>query len=129
MRAKAVHTILGFYSSGEGDPKEAYQAAVSEHPISAKLFQNEADDRSQPYTQLRIDGESLIVVTAAVPELDRVITALESTGSPAIFVLHEDLAQPPAQAPGSGSVVTRLHENEVTLEEARRDLAAAAGMG
>ena len=129
MNRKSVHTVLGFYSSGDGDPKQAYQAALSVHAQSAKLIQSAQDDQDGPYAQLRIEGESLIVAEAATQDVAAVIKALESTGSPAIFILHEDLSQAAAPSNASGSVFARLHDNEVVLEEARRDLAAAAGMG
>ncbi|MGA3203131.1 MAG: glucoamylase family protein, partial [Bryobacteraceae bacterium] len=133
MTAKTVHTILGFYSSGEGDPKQAYEAARSAGAQSVHLLESEsgaADLKHSQYAQLRIDGESLIAATASTHDVERVIKALESSGSPAIFILHEDLAQaaePPVHS--VGSIFARLHENEIVLDEARRDLAAAARMG
>ena len=123
-----VHTILGFYSFGEGDPKLAYEAARSARAHSVHLFESENQDK---YAQLRIEGESLITATAATHDVESVIKALESTGSPAIFILDEDLAQLPAPPDSSsgGSIFARLYENEIVLDEARRDLAAAARMG
>src|ERR1700678_2854320 len=102
-----VHTILGFYSSGEGDPKLAYDAARSARALSVHLFESENPDK---YAQLRIDGESLIKATAATHDVEGVIKALESTGSPAIFILDEDLAQLPAPPDYSrgGSIFARL---------------------
>jgi cyclic beta-1,2-glucan synthetase len=130
MKAKTVHTILGFYSSGEGDPKQAYEAARTAGAQSVGLFESAEDVKASPFAPLRIDGESLIVATAVTPDIERLIKALETIGSPAIFILHEDLAQP-AAPPGqsAGSIFRRLHENELVLDEARRDLAAAARMG
>ncbi len=130
MKAKTVHTILGFYASGEGDPKLAHDAVRAASAESVSLIQSDEDGKGIPYAQLRIDGESLIVATALTPNVERVIKALESTGSPSIFILHEDLAQPAAPPVHSaGSIFGRLHENEIVLDEARRDLAAAARMG
>ena len=133
MKAKTVHTILGFYSSGEGDPKQAYDAARSANAQSVHLFDSvgrDGDSKFSQFARLRIDGESLIVATSTTHDIERIIKSLESTGSPAIFILHEDLAQPAAPpVHGAGSLFARLNENEIVLDEARRDLAAAARMG
>src|SRR5947209_7465592 len=111
MMPRTVHTILGLYSSGEGDPKEVQEAVRTAHAQSIRLFQSDEDGKSSPYGQLRIDGESLIVATALTADVERIIKALESTGSPAIFILHEDLAQPAAlRMRGTGSIFARLHE-------------------
>jgi cyclic beta-1,2-glucan synthetase len=129
MSAKTVHTILSFYPSGEGDPKIAYEAARAAGAQSVQSIQSEADFKASPYAPLRIDGECLIIAAATTNHVEAVIKALESTGSPAIFILHEDLAQEAAPGPGGGSIFARLHQNEIELDEARRDLAAAARMG
>src|ERR1700682_802306 len=110
MKAKTVHTILGFYSSGEGDPRLALEAVRGARAESVSLFQSDEDGKASPYGQLRIDGETLIVATALTPDVERTIKAFESTGSPAIFILHEDLAQPAAPpVHGTGSIFARLH--------------------
>jgi cellobiose phosphorylase len=130
MKAKTVHTVLGFFSSGEGDPKQAVQAAKNARAQAVHLIDSDTRDQKDApaYANLRIDGESLIIATAATHDVPEVIKAIESTGTPSIFILHEDLAAaPPPQA--SGSIFARLYENELRLDEARRDLAAAARMG
>src|ERR1700722_3374499 len=130
MKAKTVHTVLGFFSPGEGDPKQAVQAAKNARAESVHLIDSDPRDQkdSPAYANLRIDGESLIIATAATHDVAGVIKSLESTGTPAIFILHEDLAVAPAPE-ASGSIFARLYENELRLDEERRDLAAAARMG
>ncbi len=130
MKSKTVHTVLGFYSSGEGDPKQAYEAARTAHAQTVTLLQSGDQVSNSPQAPLRIDGESLIIATAATRDVESTIKALETTGSPAIFVLHEALLVPSvAPPPGGSSVFARLHDNEIALDEARHDLAAAARMG
>lgn len=129
MPAKTVHTILGFYSSGEGDPEKVRDVARAARAQSVILIQSEADAKESPFAPLRIDGELLVVASALTPDVEQIIKSLESTGSPAIFVLHEDLTQQAPPDRGIGSVFARLHKNEIVLDGARRDLAAAARLG
>jgi len=104
------------------------------------------------YAELRLEGECFIVAEAAPAKVPDVVEQLQSAGSPAIFVVSEgfsDLAVPEAGAahpgsepiedfarrcaerrgkPGTGKprILSRLRENELTLQASRRELAEAA---
>ena len=79
------------------------------------------------YAGLRLDGEILIIASGKLGDAESIANALESTGSPAIFVLHET-PKPPRTVEHAGSIIERLRQNEITLDEVRHNLTEAARM-
>jgi cyclic beta-1,2-glucan synthetase len=110
-------------------------------------------DGHERYAALRLEGECLIVAAAAASEVPAIVGQLQRIGSPAVFVVWEkglsDVAVPEigTASPGSEPIedvarrcaehrgkpgtakprmLSRLLENERTLEASRCDLAEAA---
>src|ERR1700722_10125970 len=88
MSAKRPHTILGFYSANDGDPKQAFEAA-RRAGASGYLIDG-ADGSESKYSGLRLEGETVVVASAGATNLEEIAKALESSGSPAIFILRDD---------------------------------------
>ncbi len=138
MKAKPLRSILAFYSA-DGEPEAAYRAVREAH--RGRVFFFRPDHPFQParrpierYAALRLEGEYLVAIEAAPSDVEPVVKQLQSTGSPAVFVLREDLApdSEPAVDPshaGSRLILPRLHDNEVALDLSRRDLMEAARLG
>lgn len=104
------------------------------------------------YAALCLEGECLIVAETGPSKVPAIVQQLLGAGSPAVFVVSEglsDLAVPEIGAAPPGSepiedfarrcaerrgkpatakprILSRLRENELTLEASRRDLAEAA---
>jgi cyclic beta-1,2-glucan synthetase len=88
--------ILGFYSSEQVDAEKAYKAIGASAGGRVHLFPGNG---TQPhhgaeahYSALRLEGESLVVAEAAPAKVQAIVKQLQSVGLPAVFVLHEDLA-------------------------------------
>ncbi len=161
MKAKPLRTILGFYSNEEGEPEKA-QDALRTLGGRYVLFRSDGTTQGsarqlERYSSLRLEGESLVVAEVGPSEVEAVVKRLEGAGSPAVFVVREDLAgpsspnlEPAAEFPdcrspddfarqcalrrdqasqATTSIFSRLRENERTLDAARRDLAEASRLG
>jgi len=136
MKAKSLRSILGFYSA-EGEPEAAYQAVRG--ATRGRVFFFKPDQAYEPgrrpierYAALRLEGEFLIAAEADPSDVESIVKQLQRTGSPAVFVLREDLESEPSPAGGeidSKLILSRLNDNEVALDLARRDLTEAAHLG
>jgi cyclic beta-1,2-glucan synthetase len=129
MSSKTPHLILGFYSAGDGDTKRICEAA-RRAGASVCLVEDGSGLPKEPfrkYAGLRLDGEILIIASGKLGDAESIANALESTGSPAIFVLHET-PKPPGTVEHRGSIIERLRQNEITLDEVRHNLTEAARM-
>src|SRR5437868_6057242 len=106
MKAQPICAVLAFYPAGEGDPPAAFKAVREARRGKPFLFGPEdpdsASQREASYATLRLEGESLIVVEARLLDVEAVVKRLQSTGTPAVFVLHDV----PAVAPVSASAKT-----------------------
>ena len=137
MKAKA-RSILGFYSA-EGEPETAYQALRDAK--RGRVFFFRPDQPFHPgrrpierYDALRLEGEYLLAVEAEPADVEAVVKGLQSTGSPAVFVLREDVtdgSEPSSDSSETRSrgVLNRLRDNERALDMARGDLMEAARLG
>lgn len=136
MKAKSLRSILGFYSA-EGDPEAAFQAVRG--ATRGRVFFFTPDQPVEPgrrrierYSALRLEGEFLIAAEAEPSNVEAVVKQLQSTGSPAVFVLREDLDSAPSPDAGaidSKLILSRLRDNQVALDLSRRDLTEAARVG
>src|ERR1019366_10111509 len=90
------------------------------------------------YADLRLEGEFLIAVEAAPSDVEPIVKRVQSAGSPAVFVLREDLANIPDLCSDKPldlgghperQILPRLHDNEIALDLSRRDLMEAARLG
>ncbi len=136
MKAKSLRSILGFYSA-EGDPEAAFQAVRG--ATRGRVFFFTPDQPVEPgrrrierYSALRLEGEFLIAAEAEPSDVEAVVKQLQSTGSPAVFVLREDLDSAPSPDAGaidSKLILSRLRDNQVALDLSRRDLTEAARVG
>ena len=135
MKGMPLRFVLAIYSAGEGDPEAALKDLHSAGSKTAFLFGGgdaESKIGKRPiarYSHLRLDGETILAVEAQPPEVEVVVQRLQNSGSPAIFVLHEEIASGSATRPEPPSMFARLEENEHALDLARRDLAEAVRMG
>ncbi len=142
MNAKPLRSILGFYSA-EGEPETAYRAVRDASRGHVFLFgpdrPNKLGERPiERYAALRLEGEFLVAVEAAPADVEVIVRRMQSTGAPAAFVLREDLAKLPdlcsdkplrfGETPPR-QILPRLHDNELALDFARRDLMEAARLG
>src|SRR5580658_2610235 len=125
MSAKRPHTILGFYSANDGDPKRAFDAA-RKAGATGQLIDG-TDGADSKYSGLRLDGETLVVASAGATNLEEIAKALESSGSPAIFIIRDD-SKSSRSTTHKESIVERLRINELALDEVRHSLAEAARM-
>src|ERR1700733_11604037 len=126
MKSKTPHIILGFYSSNDGDPKRALEAARTAG-ASGVLIDGATRHGFNKYFDFRLDGEKLVVASGGATNVEAIAKALEGTGSPAIFILRED-AKNPRSIPRRESIFERLRINELALDEARHNLSEAARM-
>ena len=124
MTSKRPRVILAFYSPGDGEPKSAYEDA-RRAGASAVLIDDAGAGQSEEFAALRLDSETLIVASSGTLDAEPVAKALESHGSPAIFILRD--ASPLADL-RKGSIVDRLRLNQVALDEVRHNLTEAARM-
>ena len=85
------------------------------------------DTGFKQFAGLRLDGEVLIVASGNTVEAEPIAKALESSGSPAIFVLHET-PKSPSSREHAGSIMERLRLNEIALDDVRHHLTEAARM-
>ena len=122
MTSKPSRVILAFYSAGDGDPKSAYEDA-RRAGASAVLINDPSS--SEKFAALRLESETLIVASCGTLDAEPVAKALESHGSPAIFILREPS---PLADLRKGSIVDRLRVNQIALDEVRRNLTEAARM-
>ena len=121
--------------------------------VSRKPWKSKGPDR---YAALRLEGECLIVAEATPSQVPDIVELLQAEGSPAVFVVSEGLPDLPdsdstekeLQAPpGSAEledfarkcaarrsqpakprpmILSRLRDDEFTLDSARRELAEAS---
>ena len=158
MKANPVHSVLGFYAADDEEAKKAFEAL--RHAKIGQVCLLRGDETPEGagrkncarYEGFRLEGESLLVVTAPRDKTQLLVRKLRENGSPAIFVVPEGaiwldssettLASPEnetladrvrkcAERRGRPSftrsrIVERLREYEHTLNEARRDLLEAA---
>jgi cyclic beta-1,2-glucan synthetase len=122
MTSKTPRIILAFYSAGDGDPKSAYEDARGAG-ASAVLINDSSS--TEKFAALRLESETLIVASCGPLDAEPVAKALESHGSPAIFILREPSPLPDLR---KGSIVDRLRVNQIALDEVRRNLTEAARM-
>src|SRR5580692_2754074 len=128
MSSKIRHTVLGFYSANDGDPKRAFEAA-RKAGASGVLIDDTGGAPSgafKQYAGLRLDGETLIIAAGGSADLESIAKALEGTGSPAIFILREGPER--KQEPHGESIFERLRASEHILDEVRHNLSEAARM-
>ncbi len=129
MSSKTLHFILGFYSPNDGDPKRALEVA-QKAGASGVLIDDASGAPNHAFSRfagLRLEGETLVVASAGATNVEVVAKALEGTGSPAIFILREDVKKS-RTAPQRESIFERLRVNELVLDEVRHGLAEAARM-
>src|SRR5260370_26087362 len=134
MSAQPLCSVLAFYTAGEGDPQAAYQAIRLAGRGKAFLLGSDGgapNHRIGAHAALRLEGESLLAVAAQWSEVETVVKQIQSTGSPAVFVLHEGPATPlrPHAKHPNQPILSRLDENGAALERAHRDLAGAVRLG
>src|SRR5579862_538038 len=159
MEDKPVRSVIGIYAADEGESTKAFDALRAAHLGEVRLFC--APEATEPrrrkegdrYAALCLESECLLVAKAAPAKVPAIVRRLQSVGSPAVFVLPEeltDLAVPeeidtasvssePVEdfarkcakrrgKPGTTKprILARLRNNELTLETSRQDLAEAA---
>jgi cyclic beta-1,2-glucan synthetase len=94
-----VRTILAFYSSEHAEAEKAYQTIRASGGGRVRLFPGTGTKwTSEPEAHLsgfRLDGESLLVAEAPPAKVQAIVRQVQSVGLPAVFVLHEDLANVP----------------------------------
>jgi hypothetical protein len=135
MKAQPICSVLAFYPAGEGDPLAAYKAVREARRGKTFVFGPEdpdsASQREASYASLRLEGESLIVVEVSLLDVETVVKRLQSTGSPAVFVLHDVPSVPPVQtaAKTHQPIFARLDDNARALDLAHRDLTEAVRLG
>lgn len=137
MKEKAVRIILAFYSAKEDEPDKAFERLRKTTHGQTTLFRREGtslgskDRRLRRYAQLRLEGESLLVASAAPLDVPAITKRLLGDGSPVVFVVHGGLAAgcsaaPIAPATGKISVLARLQHNQHILDAVRDDLLEAS---
>jgi cyclic beta-1,2-glucan synthetase len=127
MSSKTPYTILGFYSAGDGDPKRVREAARSAGASSCVVDDGSGIGHRTRFSSLRLENETLIVACGGAVDAEPIAKALESAGSPAIFVLHET-PRSPRTVEHAESIIERLRLNEIALDEVRHNLTEAARM-
>src|SRR5690242_52230 len=103
MKAKAERIVLAFYRGNEG-PGERVQKAI--HSIADTCVVGKDSPRASlhaKWSRLRLEGEQLFCAVAASESTDDVVSALQSSDSPAIFVLRPD--NPPEVPPPDALVL------------------------
>ncbi len=137
MKEKAVRVILAFYSAKDDEPDKAFEGLRRAGTGQTALFRRDGavlgstNRRLQPYAQLRLESESLIVASVPSPDVQAITKRLLGDGSPVVFVVRGDLAaacsamrtSPPA---GKISVLARLQHNQHILDSVRSDLLEAS---
>ncbi len=159
MEDKPVRSVIGVYAADEGESTKAFGALRAAHLGDVRLFC--APETTEPrrrkdgdrYAALCLESECLLVAKAAPAKVPAIVRRLQSVGSPAVFVLPEELtdlavpeeidtasvsSEPVADfarkcaerrgkpGPTKPRILARLRNNELTLEASRRDLAEAA---
>ncbi len=128
MSSKPPPIILGFYSATDGSPKRALEVARKTGASGTLIEDGEAaKPLYSTFSGLRLDGETLVIATGSPANLEAIAKALESTGSPAIFILRDN-ADAPRPAPRKESIFDRLRADELVLDDVRHNLAEAARM-
>src|SRR5258706_11829945 len=96
MESKPIRSVIGVYSADEGESSKAYRALCAAHAGEVRLYSTgetadpaKQDDRER-YTALRLEGECLIVVKTAPSKVPAIVQTLQSSGSPAVFVVPDD---------------------------------------
>src|SRR6202451_4309298 len=97
MKGTPLRFVLAVYGAGQGDPEVAFKALRSAGAGKTFLFDADADlqlgsQLIERYSRLRLDGECLVAVEVKPPEVEEVVKQLQNTGSPAVFVLHQEIA-------------------------------------
>ncbi len=143
VKDNSARVILGFYSSEQVDAEKAFQTIGASSGGRARLFQGiDAKPHARTeahYSNLRLEGESLVVAEAPGANVKAIVEQLQSAGLPAVFVMRADLPSPsvtPERAAGrkserqsKRSILARLRASELALDAVRRDLIEAAGLG
>ena len=130
---QSVRVVLGFYPAEEGNPQEAFSALGTGACLygPTETLGSVSAESCARYSPLRLEGESLVVAETAPGEVQAIVQALGSAGSPAVFVLRPAVFLPRKDSAADDGVpstkpeqrlLARLRQNEVTFDDACRDL-------
>lgn len=137
MTAKPARVVFAFYSAKGEEPDRAFRALRAIGRIGLTLLRADGSVTGAPiearYEALRLEGESVIIARTKGSSVQAVVKQLRLTGSPAIFALHPDIERLTTTSETSGrprtrksSILTRLKEDQLILDESRNELLEAA---
>src|SRR5579859_4342912 len=97
MNPASLRVVLAFYSGEEEGPEAAYREVRNVSRGRAFRFGPKSEARTgaraiDRYSALRLEGETLVAAEASTENVEAIVRQLQDVGSPAVFVLREDLA-------------------------------------
>jgi cyclic beta-1,2-glucan synthetase len=139
MKASPARIVLAFYSSEEGHADNAFRALKrTEKVCLAGPDPSTLTVDCKRFYGLKIEGETLLVVTTESSRIEDVVKTLRLEGSPAIFAVRPDFGLRDYQtdketegqpeefgAQSRAEILDRLKRNQKDLEAARCDLLEA----
>ena len=97
MNPSSLGVVLAFYSGEEEGPEAAYREVRKASGGRAFLFGPKSEPRTgasaiDRYSALRLEGETLVAAEVSAENIESIVRQLQDVGSPAVFVLRQDLA-------------------------------------
>jgi cyclic beta-1,2-glucan synthetase len=90
MRSKPFRIVLAFFPAEEGLPDRVRKVLHSLARICIIKGDSNAPADCRDYARLRLGGECLVVARTQPSKVESVVNALQSVGSPALFVVRPD---------------------------------------
>src|SRR5258706_2996287 len=127
MKSEPLYTVLAIYPTSDDRPEKAYESIRGSNGAGAAYAaQGKRLGSGSRYTDLRLDGESILALSATSSSLENIVKRLETSDSPAVFVIREDLVEGRIGRVQSSKrdplLLFRLKENEQILRETRHHL-------
>ena len=136
MKNQNPRTVLAFYSNEEREQAGRAYQTLQNSSGGAYILQRDGDaapPSCEFYSQLRIEGETLVAVGTEPSKISYVVKTLRLTGTPSIFVVRPNLASSRKKRPelnrsprSRREILARLDSEKDALDSARRDLREAA---
>ena len=140
MKTIASRAVLAFYSSEEEQQaKRAHQALHSSgsSPCIVRGDSGHPPEWCRLYSELRIEGETLIALETEPSKIGHVVKTLRHEGTPSIFVVRPNAPAGQRKKPAKEKksytaprtrreILARLDVEKKLLDAARRDLREAA---